>query len=93
MVSTQFEKLEEKIHLALEVIENLKNQKQTLKDELSNAEIKIEDLNLTIGQKDAELNQIQGEMSEKTSNINQASEKIQGLISKLEQENLEAILL
>ncbi len=92
METAQFEKLEEKINLALKVITELKQEKQLLNEELSNTNNRITELEGQLTQKTEEFNQLQTENEQKGSNMNEAAERIQNLINRLEQENLEQLI-
>ena len=85
MELSQFDQLEEKIAMALNVINELKENKQALIEKLKAEQEKNQQL-------EKENDRIKSEFSGKSDNIEEAKERIQKLISKLESENLEEIL-
>ena len=92
MEQSQFEKLEEKITMALEVIKDLKAQKQLLTEELNSANEKMKELESRTLQQDEDIARLKSDFSQKTDNMSKAGERIQNLISKLDEENLESLL-
>ena len=91
MEQSQFEKLEEKVSRVLEVIKDLKAQKQSLSEELNAAKEKIKELESKTPKQNEDLTRLRSELSAKADNMAKAGEKIQNLITKLENENLEAL--
>ena len=91
MESAQFEKLEEKVELAIRIIADLKQSKQALEEEIERSNLR----NSELEKQNEELTQNKGELentlSEKSSTLANADEKVQNLIAKLEAENLEEI--
>jgi FtsZ-binding cell division protein ZapB len=92
MEPSQFEKLEEKVTMALKVIKDLKAQKQSLIDELNESKEKVSELESKTLQQDEDLARLKSDFSQKTDNMAKAGGRIQDLISKLDEENLETLL-
>ena len=92
MESEQFEKLEEKVEMALKVISDLRQLKITLNDELDYAKERISELELKNEELEKTKSDIENSLTEKSSSMANAGEKIQNLIAKLEAENLEQVV-
>jgi len=92
METPQFEKLEERINLALDAINNLKSKNKVLEEQLNTSNGESENFGQILSQKDEELAQLQEEVQNKTIKMTQAGERVDSLLAKLEEENLEQIL-
>jgi|GEM_PF-6571746 len=89
MDSTQFDKLEEKIGLALRAIQDLKRENARLQSELQVNQEQVHLLRESLGRKEQELEMAQSHSQEHSHKMEMASSKLQDLISKLESESLE----
>ncbi len=92
MVSAEFEILEEKIILALNVIKDLKGKNDSLANELKGIKDSSDNLNQQLSAKNEEIARLQSELEDKTNNMVLAGEKVQSLIEKLNEEHLEEVL-
>lgn len=89
MEFSQFEKLEEKIGQALRTIQTLKQEKKQLELELVASRDQVNLLRESLSHKDHEINSLKGQFTQNSDKMEQASQKLQDLILKLEEETSE----
>ena len=81
---TQFDALAQKVERALTAIEDLKQEREELKDQLHRSLEKAGQLELALSQKDDELGSLRLELNLKSDNIQDAGERIRGMMERLE---------
>lgn len=89
MEANQFEKLEEKIGLALRAIQELKRENGRLNDELKVSQEQVGLLRESLNQKERELSDLQSQSHETSQRMEFAGSKLQDLISRLDAETLD----
>lgn len=81
---TQFDALAQKVERALTIIEEMKQEREALKDQLHNALERAGNLEKAMAEKDEELASLRNELNLKSDNINMAGERIRDMVSRLE---------
>jgi chromosome segregation ATPase len=81
---TQFDALAQKVERALTIIEEMKQEREALKDQLHNALERAGNLEKSLAEKDEELASLRNELNLKSDNINMAGERIRDMVSRLE---------
>jgi chromosome segregation ATPase len=81
---TQFDALAQKVERALTIIDEMKQEREALKDQLHNALERAGNLEKAMAEKDEELASLRNELNLKSDNINMAGERIRDMVSRLE---------
>ena len=81
---TQFDALAQKVERALTIIEEMKQEREALKDQLHNALERAGTLEKVLAEKDEELASLRNELNLKSDNIHMAGERIRDMVSRLE---------
>jgi len=81
---SQFETLYQKVETAVQLIEELKKERDHLKSELHSALEKSGHLEHVISERDQELDRLRGDLDQKSDNMNQAGDRIRDMMSRLE---------
>ena len=80
----EFEALGKKVELAVNIISELKQEKENLKKDLQAALEMNKELEVQLIEKEKDLENMKGELDHKSDNIHQAGERVRDMVSRLE---------